>query len=174
MNNILFINCIRDNKEAFTKKLIDISNKLNINPDWLMLVFYIETAAVKTKVINHQAKNPKTNAVGLIKFMPATAKSLGTSISALLQMSNVEQLDYVLKYLRPYSGKIKSLVDCYLAVFFPVAIGRPVGWTIETKSLPAERIAKYNPLYDLNKDGKITVGEIEQTVKSFIPKEAGL
>ena len=33
--------------------------------------------------------------IGLIHFMPTTAKSLGTSTEALSKMTAVEQLDYV-------------------------------------------------------------------------------
>lgn len=167
---ILFSDKIKENKEAFINKLILVSNNLGIDPNWLMLVFYIETAAVRTGVINHKARNPKTNAIGLIQFMPSTAKDLGTTTKSLEEMSNVDQLTYVQRYLSPYAGKIKSYVDCYLAVFFPLAIGKPKDWVLQTRSLSAEKIARFNPLYDINKDNKITVGEIEQKVLSFIPK----
>jgi hypothetical protein len=38
-----------------------------------------------------------SGAVGLIQFMPSTAKGLGTSTEALKKMSAVQQLDFVKK-----------------------------------------------------------------------------
>lgn len=166
---LLYIDLIKENQADFGQKLIDISNRLNINPNWLMGVFYIETAASVRKVIDHRARNPKTNATGLIQFMPSTAESLGTTLDELCNMTNVEQLDYVEKYFKPYAKKINRFIDCYLAVFFPLAIGKPENWVIQAKNLPPEKVAAYNPLYDLNKDGKITVGEIETKLKSILP-----
>lgn len=173
-NNFLFADKITENRTAFFKRLSEISGNLNIPVNWMMLVFYIETGASKTGVIDHRAYNTKTKATGLIQFMPATAKSLGTSVEALKEMINVEQLDYVQKYLKPYASKIKSYTDCYLAVLFPVAIGKPSSWVLETRNLPADKVADYNPLFDTNKDGKITVGEIEEKLKLFIPKDFAL
>ena len=170
VGNLLYIDLVKENAVDFGKKLIEVANNLGINPDWLMLVFYIETGASVSKEISHKARNGKTNATGLIQFMPATARGLGTTVDKLREMSNIEQLDYVEKYLRPYKGKMKSLVDCYLAVFFPAAIGKPSNWVLETKSLLAATVARYNPLYDTNKDGKITVGEIEKKLREFVPK----
>jgi hypothetical protein len=67
--------------------------------------------------------NKISGATGLIQFMPSTAKSLGTTTDVLLSMNNIQQLNYVLAYLRPYKGKMNNFVDVYLAVFYPAAIG---------------------------------------------------
>lgn len=133
-----------------------------------MIIFYIETAASKYGRIDHRVTNP-LGAVGLIQFMSATARSLGTTPVALKTMSNVQQLEYVLKYLTPYKGRMKNLTDTYLAVLFPAAIGKPDSFVLETRSLTAREVARWNPLYDLNRDMKITVGEIRQKLKTFIP-----
>ena len=169
MKKLLFEELIPENSELFKEKLIDISGKLKVNPDWLMLTFYIETAAAKHKAINHRIQN-SIDATGLIQFMPATARNLGTTTTALKNMTNVEQLNWVLKYLSPYKGKMNSYVDTYLAVFFPAAIGKPDNWVVQTSGLSAAKIAAANPGYDVNKDGKITVGEIKGKISLFIPK----
>ncbi len=166
---LLFEQLILENREEFKAKVIEISQKLGINPNWLMLVFYIETAAAVYKIINHRIQN-SIGATGLIQFLKSTAIQLGTTTEALKRMSNIEQLDYVYKYLLPYRGKMKSLQDVYLAVFFPAAIGKPDDWVIQTKTISAEKIASQNQLYDLNRDKKITVGEIKQKILSFVPK----
>lgn len=152
--------------KEFTAKVTDISKKLGINPNSLMLTMYIETA----KTFNPAIQNKKSRATGLIQFMPATARNLGTTVDALKEMSALEQLDYVYKYLFPYKGRMKEFVDTYLAVFFPLAIGKPNDWVLETKSLPAKTIAEWNPLYDLNKDKKIQKGEIAKKIMEYLPK----
>lgn len=155
-------NYIPVNKDAFITKVRNISSLLNISPDWLAAVMYKESG------LNHQAHNDNGGATGLIQFMPSTAQALGTTTEALKNMSNVEQLDYVYKFFKPYSGRIKSYSDLYLICFFPIALGKPLDWILHTSTLRADIIAKYNPGIDLNKDNKITVSEfIEYSLKGF-------
>ncbi len=168
MGQLPYINLVPDNREAFASRLQDIARRLGVNPAWLMIIFYIETAAKKYGTIDHRVTNP-LGAVGLIQFMSATARSLGTTPVALKAMSNVQQLDYVHKYLTPFTGRMKNLTDTYLAVLFPAAIGKPDIWVLETRSLSAREVARWNPLYDLNRDMKLTVGEVREKLKTFIP-----
>jgi hypothetical protein len=163
-----YIDLIPENREAFASRLRDIACRLGVNPAWLMIIFFIETAAKKYGRIDHRVTNP-LGAVGLIQFMSATARHLGTTPIALKTMSNVQQLDYVQKYLLPYTGRMKSLTDTYLAVLFPAAIGKPDIYVLQTGSLSAREVARWNPLYDLNKDMRITVGEVREKLKTFIP-----
>lgn len=109
-------------------------------------------------------------ATGLIQFMPATAMNLGTSTKALYAMNVIDQLGYVYKYFKPWTGKIKSYFDLYLITFFPDAIGKPDDYILQTKKLTASTIAKQNPFFDVNKDGKLTVGEIKRRMYESIPK----
>jgi len=164
-----YINLVLENRTAFAARLLEIAHRLGILPGWLMIVFYVETAASKTGKIDHRIRNSSTGATGLIQFMPVTATALGTSTSALQQMSNVDQLTYVEKYLTPYKGRMKSLTDVYLAVFFPAAIGKPDNWVLQAPRLSAQTVARFNPLYDVNRDGQITVGEIKSKLVQFIP-----
>lgn len=153
---MLFEQYVTTNKQAFLAKVKEVSKKLLIEPDWLMAVMYKESG------INPQAVNPNGGATGLIQFMPATAKSLGTSTTALKNMSNVEQLDYVYKYYKPYITKLNSYPDLYMATFFPAALGKSNDYVLQTSSLSAGTIARANPVIDLNKDNKITVGEFHE------------
>jgi len=152
------------NKAEFLQKVRDISTVLGVDPNWLMHVMWSESR------LNAQAVNPITGATGLIQFMPATAASLGTSLADLKNMSNVQQLDYVLKYLKPYRFKIQSYIDLYFAVFFPLAIGKPLAWVFEAKNLAASLIARQNPAFDLDKNGILTVAEVQDAMLKFIPE----
>lgn len=161
---MIFDTYIVENKDAFVQKVKQISQNLGINPDWLMAVMAFESN------LNHTAVNKKTNATGLIQFMPATAASLGTTVEALKAMSNVQQLSYVEKYLMPYKGKMNKFTDVYFAVFFPAAIGKSDNDVLQTSSLSASKIAEQNTIFDLNKDSKITVGEVKQSITNWVAK----
>ena len=146
-------------RAAFVEKVKNISQKLGIDPDLLMGVMWQESR------LRPSAKNSISGATGLIQFMPNTAQALGTTMQALAAMDAVTQLDYVYKYYAPYSGLIQSFADTYFVTFFPAAIGKPDNWVLQTASLSAGKIATQNNIYDVNRDGKLTVAE----VKSKLP-----
>ncbi|AXG68209.1 hypothetical protein KORDIASMS9_00401 [Kordia sp. SMS9] len=151
---------------SFVDSVIDYSESLGIDPNWLMAVMYFETAGTFSASI----RNPYSDATGLIQFMPTTAIDLGTSIDELALMSAEEQLYYVYSYYYPYRQRIKSYVDLYLATFFPVAIGKQDSYILQTKGISASAIADVNPVFDLNNDRKITVGEIKEVITNKIPQ----
>lgn len=163
-----FANYIRGDKEQFIEKLIAISDSLQTDPNWLMAVMMFESG------LNPAAVNKMSGATGLIQFMPTTARNLGTSVEELKNMSSIDQLQYVERYLRPYSGKLNSLVDVYFAVFFPVAIGKPDNWVLQTSSLSASKIASQNPIFDTDKDNKITVKEVEDYFLNWLKKKMSI
>jgi hypothetical protein len=150
---------IKDNRIEFTEKVNNICAELQIEANWLMFVMWFESK------LNPQAVNPISGATGLIQFMPSTARSLGTTTAILKHMSNVQQLDYVLDYLRPYKGRMKTWVDVYLAVFYPKAMGNP------NFVITPDIIAKQNKIFDLNKDLDISVKEIETALRKQIPEK---
>lgn len=149
-------------RDSFVNAVNYYSELLDIQPDWLVGVMYFESK------LNPAAVNPVTGATGLIQFMPATAKALGTTTEALKNMSAYEQMVYVYNYLKPYTGRMRSLVDVYFAVFFPKAIGASRNTVLQTSKLKASTIAKQNPIFDTNKDMAITVGEVEDYVNSYL------
>lgn len=153
-------------RTAFIAKIKDVSAKLGINPNWLMAIINWESAGSFSPSITNSI-----GATGLIQFMPNTAIGLGTTTTALRNMTAVQQLDYVYKYYLPYKDKIKSYVDCYLVTFFPAAVGKPETFVIQTASLPASLIARQNPAFDVNKDKQITVAEIASVMLKKLPSE---
>jgi hypothetical protein len=161
---MVFSELIKENRAQFCDKVKFIAEKIGIDASWLMGVMWVESR------LNHRAINPVSKATGLIQFMPKTAISLGTTTQILLALTNVEQLDFVLKYLMPYMNKIKSFTDLYLTVFFPAAIGKPGNFVLQTKRLPASLIAKQNKCYDINGDFLIEKQEIERVLQSKLRK----
>lgn len=149
---------VKSNREDFLIKTQKIACELGIDANWLMFVMYFESR------LNPKAENPYSGATGLIQFMPNTARSLGTTVEELAEMTNLQQLDYVFAYLKPHKGKMHSWVDVYLAVFYPAAMRKPDTWAI-TRPI----VAKQNPVFDINKDGKITIAEIKTALRNNIP-----
>jgi hypothetical protein len=114
---LAYINLVKSNQLEFEAKVRRISATLGINPDWLMAVMYLESK------LDHRATTRRSSAVGLIQFLDSTLLKLGLNRYQLLAMSNIKQLDIVLKYLMPYKGRMSSVYDVYLAVFSPNYIG---------------------------------------------------
>lgn len=149
-------------RDPFTKKVNDIANKLNINPNWLMQVMWAESR------LKPNAVNPINGASGLIQFISSTARGLNTTLEAIRKMTAIQQLDLVYKYYLPYKNKMQSYYDVYAVTFFPALVGKPDTWVLQTSKLPASLIAKQNPIVDINKDQKITVAEFKQYVANTI------
>lgn len=157
---LVFEGLVKENKEAFLNKVKEVSGRLGINPNWLMLVMYMESN------INHRAVNPMGGATGLIQFMPFVATSLGTTVNQLLNMSNVKQLDYVEKYFNRFKKYITGFTDLYLITFYPAALieKRPDSWNFP------EIVYRYNKGLDKNGDRIINLGEFKKYVLSKVPK----
>lgn len=162
---LIFEDKVNSNRAEFLAKVRNVASRLGIDPNWLMAAMYFESG------LNPKAVNPYTQATGLIQFMPSTARSLGINQAALLAMNNVAQLEYVYQYLKPYRNRFKSFIDLYLSIFFPLAIGKPDNWVLQTSRLTAKRIAEQNGIFDLNKDNRITVGEIKKAYLNKIPEQ---
>jgi peptidoglycan hydrolase-like protein with peptidoglycan-binding domain len=152
---------------AFKNKVIQICEFLDMAPDFLMSCIAFETGETFSPNIKNAAGS---GATGLIQFMPNTAKSLGTTTEKLAKMTAVEQLDYVKKYFMPYRNRLKKLEDVYMAILYPVAIGKPI-----THVLFAEGKKTYsqNKGFDANRDGKITLKEISTKVRQKYEKGLG-
>lgn len=110
-----------------------------------------------------------SGATGLIQFMPATARSLGTTVEALAKMTVVEQLNYVYKYFRPFKGRLRGLGDLYMAILWPAAVGKPDSFALWDR---ASRPTTYrqNAGLDVNGDKVITRGEALTKVRERAAK----
>ncbi|MDF0556295.1 transglycosylase SLT domain-containing protein [Kamptonema sp. UHCC 0994] len=140
----------------FLNKTVAIARDLGANPNHLMAIMQFESGLKASEV------NRVSGATGLIQFMPSTARGLGTSTSALLAMGEIQQLDYVRKYLMPYKGKLNTIGDFYASVLWPAAVGQPDGYVLFRVGTIQYR---QNNGFDRNRDGIITKAEITQLVK---------
>ena len=104
---------------SFASSIVSTADRLRIDAAWLANVMNFESG------FSTSVQNKLSRATGLIQFMPATAKGLGTTVEALRQMTPQQQMVYVEKYFNPQIGKMNSQEDVYMAVFYPKAIGKP-------------------------------------------------
>lgn len=171
---MLFEDKITENKDDFIAAVSDTSEYLQVLEDHLMFLMWFETARTldHRKVNFQKGDDPdpfvrcEYRATGLIQFMPKTAIYLGTTNSALIRMSNVEQMAYVWKHLAPFRGKYSDYVDLYCAIFWPAAVGKPDSFLITS-----DIVAKQNPIFDLNRDTDISKSEIRQALYNMVPSE---
>lgn len=156
----------------FKSKVIEISNKLKMDPDDLMAIMAFESG------FDPSSRNKTSGATGLIQFMSSTAKKLGTTLDELAQMSAVQQLDYVYEYLKPYRGEMDNVQDAYMAVFMPIAIGKSNDFVVGIKgstdiigNVTYGSVYSQNSGLDTNNDGKITKEEatslVEKTMNRY-------
>lgn len=105
---------------------------------------------------------------GLIQFGKAAAKDLGTTVEELVKLSQLEQLDWVFKYFEMWMKRGKRytrLEDFYLTIFYPAAVGKKPDEVIFRKDVETEKLGyTQNRGFDFNKDGMITVGEINTLI----------
>ncbi|WP_449416040.1 transglycosylase SLT domain-containing protein [Phormidium nigroviride] len=140
----------------FLNKTVAIAKELGANPNHLMAIMQFESGLKADEV------NRLSGATGLIQFMPSTARNLGTSTSALAAMGEVQQLDYVAKYLMPYKGQLNTIGDFYCSVLWPACVGKSDSYVLFTAGTIQYR---QNNGFDRNRDGIITKAEITQLVK---------
>ena len=107
-------------------------------------------------------RNPHSTATGLIQFMAATAKYLGTSTTALGRLTAEGQLYYVERYLQPFAPRINDIEDLYMAVLWPAAVGKPSDSILWRGGAPAYAV---NRGLDLDKNGRITKREAAAKVR---------
>jgi hypothetical protein len=142
--------------QEFRAKVRDIAVRRNLDPNWLMAVMAFETG----ETFSPSVRNPGSSATGLIQFVEATARGLGTTTTKLARMTAVQQLDFVDKYFEQYDGRLRNLGDTYMAVLWPIAVGRAdsyVMWEKTTGPYQAQYAA--NSGLDVNRNGQITRGE---------------
>ena len=166
-NKLYLIDRVDLNRESFSKKIIEISNELGFNPNWLMATIDLESG------FDHTIEN-SLGYTGLIQFGETARNQLNVTKYELKNMSNVAQLDYVKRYFQN-SGKlsmIKEFIDVYLCVFFPAAVGKPSGYIFESSKLTAKRVYDANPLFQdgTGKIKKYNVRNVLESRYSNIPK----
>ena len=193
----------------FRYALHGMCGRLQHNADNHMAVYAFEG----NKEFSPATKNiAGSGATGFIQCMPDTARynseiwsyalrncppkelekltlpeQMNRAMKTISEMTPIEYLDHVVEpYFRPYTGKLFTIEDTYMAVLKPEAIGWPNNYVLfrreeflkeNEKKLPKEkqdrivrlRLLEYrqNIGLDFNKDGFITKGEASARVKEM-------
>lgn len=160
---VLDIAGLRQTSSAFRSALAEMALSIGLDPSYIAAVMKVETGGTFSPSI----RNPFTGATGLIQFMPATARAMGTSTDELGRMSNIQQLEWVKRFFRPYLNRIRPHVpgDYYLAVFYPAMIGRAPDTVIYSAG---DTGYAQNAGLDRNGDGLITVSDVTGTVDGVV------
>lgn len=99
---------------SLAEDIVRVANSVGANPYHLANLINFESGG-STSVYNRRG----SGAVGLIQFIPPTARSLGTSTDELSKMNSSEQMQYVEKYLKQFGSNLNTEQKLYMAVFFP-------------------------------------------------------
>lgn len=151
---------------AFKAELCRIAERNGWDPAPIATVMFLEGSKYRASTKN------SIGAVGLIQFMPSTAKALGTTTNELAAMSELEQLKFVEKYFKMVGLPAGARTgDYYIATFLPGFMGKSDATVM---SVAGEKIYDGNKGLDRNKDGVITVGDVrgylENTLAQFKTK----
>ena len=149
--------------QVFKDRIIWTANELGMDPNHIMACIAFESGETFSPSIKNAAGS---GATGLIQFMPATAKSLGTTTAKLAAMTAEDQIKYVYKYFLPYKGRLKTLEDVYMAILWPRAIGKPATFPLFTGGVAYRQ----NAGLDTNKDGIVTKYEAAKKVREKFEK----
>lgn len=150
---------------AFRDRVRQIAADLGCDASDLMACMAFESGrSFRPDVLNMAG----SGAVGLIQFMPAVAKELGTTASALKAMTAVRQLDWVARYFAPWKGRLHDIASIYMAILWPAAVDKPPTYVLFEKADP-DHPARFrqNAALDVNHDGKITKQEAASKVQAM-------
>lgn len=159
---------------VFKERLLWTASALGCQPNDLMACIAWESGETFRPDIKNAAGS---GAVGLIQFMPSTARSLGTTSNALSALSAEDQLRYVYEYFKPYAGRLHNLGDVYMAILWPKGVGQPDSYVLFDKSRTPTTF-RQNAGLDVNKNGAVTRGEClvkinEKLAKGLLPENVG-
>lgn len=147
----------------FARKVIELSGELQCDPSHLMAAMAFETG----ETFSPSVINRVSGATGLIQFMPATARSMGTTTESLATLTAEEQLDYVARYFAPYSGRLRSLADVYMVILWPKAVGKPDSYVLFKG---ASKAYAQNRGLDIDRDQQVTKAEAAKKVRDKLAR----
>ncbi len=151
-----------DIDDAFVPRLEEVADEVLARPKDLLSVWYSESG------VKANACNPNGRASGIFQAMPAILVGLGWSEgdAAFRALTATQQLEWALRYYRPYRGMLVSVGAVYTATFLPALIRRAGDPEYVLCAKEGQLGWAYGPnaTFDANHDLKITVGELEQAV----------
>lgn len=149
----------------FIEKVKSVAAAINSNYIDLLACMNLESARTFDPWIQNSL-----GYTGLIQFGKAAATDLKTTTAYLRNLTRVEQCDWVLKYFKMWQTRtgVSSfrLVDMYLAILWPAAVGKPGNYVV----FPAgSNEYKQNHGFDPGRRvGYITVDMIANSISSHL------
>lgn len=144
------------------------ADELGIQPDWLATVISFETGKTFSPSIVNQAGS---GAFGLIQFMPSTAKAIlktstnhEATVIGKLMTFNQQMTKMVIPYLKPFKGRMNSLNDVYLAIFYPAAMNKESGFVIGSSP---SAVYTQNAGFDKSGKGYVTRADVTSTITNL-------
>lgn len=110
---------------ALSNEIVRVAGVVGAHPYDLANLINHESA----RTFSPSVRNPRSNATGLIQFMPKTAPDYGVTVDQLAAMGKVEQMKYVERYLKNRArryGPLDSPQKLFMSVFYPVAVKWPL------------------------------------------------
>lgn len=149
--------------EEFATEVKQVAKTLGVPPEWLMAVMYSESK------FDASATNKNNGATGLIQWKPSDLERMGLTAERVRNLNYKDQLKLVEKYYRSVKKEHKpfeNLTEFYLGAFYPDALGEDYCYSLYKQN---ETGYKTYALLDINKDGQITVKDIDEKLKRMFP-----
>ncbi len=163
-------------KPVFFEKLIQMCNRLNVNPADMLLIFTLESGLDSSSITSHT--------VGLNQFYGDSYRNyFDGSREEYAKLPPENQLDSIEKYFRNIIGNtsITSAAQLYCANLLPISLKLKGVMDKDRSTIIAEKgsgkkysdsgTLTYGAVYhsnaglDVNKDDKITYGDLEDMLK---------
>lgn len=159
----------RSDRLSFIEGVKKYSYMLGIDPSWMMFLFDLESG------LNPNIGN-SIGCVGLSQFCPDTPggsfKTVGgkrIDLNWYKNLSGSDQLPYIYEYFKSKAGQFRSFHDLYMFNLLPAF------FQAQENALLPSWVVPDNPLFDVNKDGTISVkelyGYLDSRVRSRIPAQ---
>ena len=149
---------------AFIERIKTLSKSIGCAPVNMLACMAFETG----RTFKPDKRN-SIGATGLIQFIPRTAEDLGTTTNELAALTRAQQCDWVEKYFK--KGPLRkvpapSLEDLYMAILWPVAVGKSNAYIIFKAG--TKQYSQNNGL-DIGKKGYITKHDAATKVREQLP-----
>jgi hypothetical protein len=150
---------------AFITAVQQVASTLNLSYIDMLSCMHLETGGTFDPAITNSL-----GYTGLIQFGGAAATACGTSTAALREMDRPTQCTYVTKYFQVNNLNTKApsprLVDIYLTILWPAAVGKPGSYIIWDSQNPQTSKAYYaNPAFDPGHTvGHVTVDMVASVI----------
>jgi hypothetical protein len=160
--SVLAVPGITNLSPAALRALADIADRNGWDADAIVAVMSYESGCDSTK----KNADPRSSASGLLQWIDKTARAMfGISAAELRQRSDVEQVGFVERWFRSAFGSYRPRFVDYYLVGWGSSPGRPMSDVLADKIGAHADLYAQNAGLDANKDGQITVADLEAIMR---------